>query len=298
MERRKRLGRGLEDISHYFISPDTKNDQKKDDFTSQIVEAAPRCQAVSIVDLFDPKRGALLTARIGVTLCKDGIRTLMIDADTRFPSIAFMLGLSIPGYSFRHYLKDQYQPSDVIYTGPFGLKILAPRLNIKDISEMKMPNISLMLETLKSVEKEIDITILRQYEGKLQMLIEEAIFIIPASHTAMIRVYREIKSFIASGGKKGIGIIITDTMDELIAMKAYERIRKCIEMSCGTKPYFCGCLSDVAPSSISSIVSHLSEIGLKTRGGAKGGRLFFERLQYLIGVANNITGEEMANLLG
>lgn len=291
MERRRRLGRGLEDISHYFISPD----QKKGDSPSVIVKGETRCQAVSIVDLFDPHREALLTSRIGVELCKKGIRTLVIDTDTRFPSIAFMLGLSIPGYSFKHYLQDQYQPSDMLYTGPFGLKLLAPRLNIRDTVEMSY--MSLMLDTLVSIEREIDIVIVRQYEDKFQPLIEEAIFIIPASYTGMIRAYREIKSFIAGVERKEIGIVVTKAMDELVVMKAYERLYGCIEMFCGIKPYLCGFLSDVATFSISNIVSHISGILHNNNKEEKERRLFFERLRYLIGV-DNLTSEEIANLIG
>jgi len=297
VEKRRRLGRGLEDISHYFISPQQTIDQKNEDSTCLRKDEVTKCQALSIVDILDPHRSAHLTSRIGVDLCKNGIRTLIIDADTRFPSVAFMLGLSIPGYSLTHYSQDQYQPTDMVYTGPFGLKLLAPRLSTQDVYKMKMSDVSLIFTALGAIEREIDIVILRQHESTFQPLIEEAVFIIPAFQTGMIRVYREVKSFVSGADGKKIGILIADAADEVSAIEAYEKIYRCIEMSCGIKPYSCGYLSDMATFSVSNIVGHISEIALGNRGIGKERRLFFERLRYLIGI-DNLTTKEMASLQG
>lgn len=308
MVKRKRLGKGLEDISHYFISPDPtdpsdpKKGRKEEDSNVQTVEGETRCQSVSIVDLFDPQRGALLTSRIGIELCKNGIRPLLIDADLRFPGIAFMLGLSIPGFSFIHYSQEKYKPSDFISTGPSGLKLLAPRLNIKDLSKMRMSHISQMFEALISVEGEIDVIILRQNKERITPLIEKAIFIIPALQTSMIRAYREIKAFISGGGKREAGIVITGVMDELTARNIYEKIAGCMELCYGMRPHFYGYLADVASSpsshhpSISSLVSNICSIGPITAGGFRKGGSFFEGLRCLIG-EDNLTGEEIASLL-
>lgn len=296
MEKRRRLGRGLEDISHYFISQDISQDQKKEEYTSQRADTGTRCEAISIVDLFDPRRGALLTSRIGAGLCRNGIRTLLIDTDISFPGIAFVLGLSVPGYSLRHYSKNQYQAADIVCTGPFGLKILAPRFCGEDIYRIKEPEISLMFETLISVERETDIVILRQYEKRLKPFIEEAIFITPAQSTGMIRVYREIKSFIAGMDRKRIGIVITDALNEYAAMDAYEKISRCIEMSGGIKTYFHGYLADNAAFSPERIISHISEVALNNRKKTKDRMLLFERLRYQTG-AGSLSVDEVANLL-
>jgi len=295
VEKRRRLGRGLEDISHYFISPQQTIDQKKEDLTCQRKDEAIRCQALSIVDMLEPHRSAQLISRIGVELCKKGFRTLIIDSDTRFPSVAFVLGLSIPGYSFTHYSQDQYQPTDMVYTGPFELKLLAPRLSIHDVCKIKMPDVSLIFTALEAIERETDIVILRQHESRLQPLIDEAVFIIPAFQTGMIRVYREVKSFVAGTAGKKIGILVSDAVDEVSAREVYGKISKCMEISCGIRPYFCGYLSDRTTFSVSKIVGHISEIALDNRRMGKGRRLFFERLRYLIG-NDNLTTKEMASL--
>lgn len=318
MVKRKRLGKGLEDISHYFISSDhtedpadPEKDRKKGDSNVQAVEGETRCQSVSIVDLFDPHRGARLTSRIGIELSKNGIRTLLIDADTRFPGIAYMLGLSIPGYSFLHYSQEKYKPSDFISTGPSGLKLLAPRLNIKDLSKMRMSHISQMFEALISVEGETDVIILRQNKEGIATLVERAIFIIPALQTSMIRAYREIKAFIAGGGEKEAGIIITGApgivpgitpgivINELSAVKAYDKIAGCMEIYSGKRPYFCGYLPDTEDEkdpSISSLISHICKIGFSTGRMIKREDTFFERLRLLIR-GDNLTGEEIVSLL-
>ncbi len=288
MEKRRRLGRGLEDISHYFISPEPDKE------TSPYPAAGgkPACRVISIVDLFDPYRGALLTSRIGLELCKRGVRTFLLDGDNRFPSIAFMFGLSFPGYSFRHYLSD-----DMIYTGPFGIKILAPRFSLRDISREEIMDVSLMFESLISLERETDIILLKQYEDKIRLYIEGAIFLVPAIPASTVMAYRKMKSFIAGLDGKGIGIIITDAVNETVAVKAFDRICRCLERYCGVKPCFFGYLSETSTYSISSIVSHISRTRLNDHTVTSVGRPFFEKLRYLIG-EDSLTGEEMASLLG
>lgn len=288
MEKRRRLGRGLEDISHYFIS----SNLNKEDSPSPAAGGKSACRVISIVDLFDPYRGALLTSRIGLELCKRGIRTFLVDGDSRFPSIAFMFGLSFPGYSFRHYLSDE-----IIYTGPSGIKILAPRFSLKDITREEILDVSLMLESLISLERETDIILLKQYEDKIRLHIEGAIFLVPAIPAGTVMAYRKMKSFIAGMDGKGIGIIITDAINETVAMKAFERICKCLERYCGVKPCYFSHLSEASTYAVASIVSHISGTRLNDHTVTSRGRPFFEKLRYLIG-EDILTGEEMASLLG
>lgn len=288
MEKRRRLGRGLEDISHYFISPEPD----QEDSPPSAVGEKSACRVISIVDLFDPYRGALLASRIGLDLCKKGIKTFLVDADHRFPSIAFMFGLSFPGYSFRHYLS-----SDMIYTGPSGIKILAPRFFLKDISREEIMDVSLMFESLISLERETDIILLKQYEDKIRSYIEGAIFLVPGIPVSTVMAYRKMKSFIAGIDGKEIGIVVTDAINETVAVKTFERICGCLERYCGVKPYFFGYLSETSTYSVSSIVSHISGTRLDGNTVTSGGRLFFEKLRYLIR-EDSLTGEEMAALLG
>lgn len=298
MEKRRRLGRGLEDISHYFISPQQTIEQKEEDSTCLQKDEATRRQAFSIVDVLDPRRSAHLTSRVGVELCKNGLRALIIDADTRFPSVAFMLGLSIPGYSLAHYSQDEYRPTDMVYTGPFGLKLLAPRLTIQEVSRMKMPDMSLMFDALEAMERETDIVILRHYDSGFLPFIEEAVFIVPAFQTGMIRGYREIKSFMAGAEEKKAGILVTDAADESSAREVYEKICKCIEMFCAMKPYSCGYLSQMATFSVSNIVGRVSQMALGNKKiGKEKRRLFFERLRYLTEM-DTLSTREMKSLQG
>jgi len=287
VEKRRRLGRGLEEISHYFIS----SRPERDIVHPSSVGRRYRCRVVSIVDLFDPYRGAILTSRLGLDLCKRDIKTFLIDADRRFPGIAFMLGLSFPGYSFKHYL-----PSDMVYNDPSGIKILAPRLSLTDISRRDISDLLHAFEYLTTIERETDIILLKQYEDMIRLYVEEAIYLVSPLPVNIVRVYREIKSFVAGLEWKGIGIVITDVINETAAFKAFERIGGCLERYCGVKPRFFGHLPDTSISTLSSIVSNISGTILNEQKDSWEGRSFFERLRYLM-VGNSLTSDEMASLL-
>ncbi len=286
MKKSKRLGRGLEDISHYFVSQNQTiiNEQ------SPLSEPFTRNQykSVSIVDVDDPQRGAGLCAEVGIGLSQNGIKVLMIDADIRFPGISFMLGLSLPGFSLEHYYQEGYEPSDIVCTGPYGVKLLAPHLSSDDVSSKPHSNKTLMLDTLKSIETEADIVIVRQFEDYINPIIDEALFVVPVLSASLISSYREIKKFMTADDRKKAGIVVAGDGTEHTAMAVYEKICRCMDMSYGARPYFLGNLyaeqavdTSFDKSSVKNIVSHLTEIASQNRSLEGRKRLFSDRLRNL-----------------
>ena len=297
MEKKKRLGRGLKDISHYFISTDHNKEIKEESADYQDTEASSACHVVSIIDPFNPKRGASLTAKICLSLCENGLRTLAVDYEVLFPGIAFTLGCSIPGYLFSHFLQDCYKPDDLIYTTHSGLNILAPRFNIDDMQNLNTEEISLMLDTLLAAESKTDIIVVRGYDDIIAPFVEDAVFIIETSNEAVITAYSSIKSFIAGAktGEQGVGIIVTEATDEADALTIYERIKKCTEQHSGISPHYYGYISNAETSSVSTIASNIISLRTAEKQNYKGKRPFFERLKSLA-IRGRITEEEFSEL--
>jgi len=286
MKKPKRLGRGLEDISHYFVSQH-QTGIKEHPVLHETV-ARNQYKSVSFVDITDPQRGAGLCAEVGIGLSRNGIRVLLIDADVRFPGISFMLGLSLPGFSLEHYYQDRYEPSDIVCTGPYGVKLLAPHLSVNDVSSKSQTKKSLMFDTLKSIESETDLVIIRQFEDYINPIIDEALFVVPALTASLISSYREIKRFMSADDRKKAGVLISGGGNEHTAVEVYEKICMCTEMSSGTRPHFLGNLdpeesggSLFDSSSVENIVSYLSEIASQNRAIEGRKSLFFDRLRNL-----------------
>jgi len=286
MKKPKRLGRGLEDISHYFVSQH-QTGIKEHPVLHETV-ARNQYKSVSFVDIADPQRGAGLCAEVGIGLSRNGIRVLLIDADVRFPGISFMLGLSLPGFSLEHYYQDRYEPSDIVCTGPYGVKLLAPHLSVNDVSSKSQTKKSLMFDTLKSIETETDLVIIRQFEDYINPIIDEALFVVPALTASLISSYREIKRFMTADDRKKAGVLVSGGGNEHTAIEVYEKICRCTEISSGTRPHFLGNLdpgessgSLFDSSSVENIVSHLSEIASQNRAIEGRKSLFFDRLRNL-----------------
>lgn len=301
MNKNKRLGRGLEDISHYFVS------QNQAGSTANPVVNEPLIQnnykSVSIVDITDPQRGADLCAKVGIWLAQNGIRVLLIDADSRFPGISFMLGMSLPGFSLEHYYQEIYEPSDLVCTGPYGVKLLAPHLKSDDVRPESRAKMSLILDTLKSIEQETDVVIIRQFEDYINPIIDEALFVVSASDTAFLDSYKALKKFTLSDDRKMTGIVVTEERDEKNAAAVFDKICNCTEMSYGVKPYFLGNLNLTIPplekggfeEGFSGIISRLTEISLHNREITGRKRLFFERFGLLLNI-DCVTPQEMKYL--
>ncbi len=300
MKKTKRLGRGLEDISHYFISQNQTIIDKH--YLPVPSSGLQQYKTISIVDLFNPQRGAFLAVKVGIELSQKGIKVLLVDADIRFPGIAIMLGLSLPGFSFEHYYQEIYEPHDIVSTGPYGIKLLAPHLDVRDVNPQHQAEMSLMLETLISIEKETDLVIIRQFDDSINPILDEALFVVPASTTSLLDSYKAMKKFAIGDDRKMTGVLVTEAEDEAAAVGVYENISNCTEMSYGVRPYFLGNLtneqgkgSTLNPSCISNIVSRLTEISLHNREITGNKRLFFERFR-LLAYGDVVTPEEMKYL--
>ena len=302
MEKKKRLGRGLKEISHYFISSDRNIKTKEEQSDSQKEEACPACHVVSVIDLFNPGRAALLTTKICQSLCKNGLRTLAIDVEERFPGVAFTLGCSIPGYLFSHFLTDSCKPDDLIYMLPSGLNILEPRLNIDDMQKMNTEDISSMLDILSAIESNTDVIVMRGYDHRITPLIRDALFVIEGGekgHTPLINAYNVIKSFIACSVNTeitDIGIVVTGAAGETEASSIYERIKKCSELYTSITPFYYGYLPVIDnTTSASPITSNIIE-RLKTKTQKDKRPIhFFEKLKTLV-IKDYITQGELAAL--
>ena len=199
-----------------------------------------------------------------------------------------MLGLSLPGFSLEHYYQDRYEPSDIVCTGPYGVKLLAPHLSVNDVSSKSQTKKSLMFDTLKSIESETDLVIIRQFEDYINPIIDEALFVVPALTASLISSYREIKRFMSADDRKKAGVLISGGGNEHTAVEVYEKICMCTEMSSGTRPHFLGNLdpgesggSLFDSSSVENIVSYLSEIASQNRAIEGRKSLFFDRLRNL-----------------
>src|SRR3989304_2711414 len=174
MKKPKRLGRGLEDISHYFVSQH-QTGIKEHPVLHETV-ARNQYKSVSFVDITDPQRGAGLCAEVGIGLSRNGIRVLLIDADVRFPGISFMLGLSLPGFSLEHYYQDRYEPSDIVCTGPYGVKLLAPHLSVNDVSSKSQTKKSRISHSSNSTDSWPRLAMLRMCNPNIKPIIDEALF--------------------------------------------------------------------------------------------------------------------------
>lgn len=300
MKKTKRLGRGLEDISHYFVSQNQANTSEPPILYES--SAQSQYKAVSIVDITDPRRGAGLCANLGIELSQKGINVLLVDADSRFPGISFMLGLSLHGFSMDHYYQERYEPSDIVYTGPYGVKLLAPHLTMDGVSPESQTKMLRMLEILKSIEQTTDIVIIRQFEEYINPIVDEALFVVPALSASLISSYRAIKKFMTADDRKKAGVLVSGGGKEHAAVEIYEKIRRCSEVSYGSRPHYLGGLSAgedgdsvFDPSSVANIVSHLTGIALENREIKGRKRLFFERFRNLA-CSDEVTPMEMEYL--
>ncbi|MDD5745685.1 MAG: hypothetical protein PHO30_00330 [Candidatus Omnitrophica bacterium] len=213
MNKVKKLGKGLEDISYLFLSSEQENDASRFSSSQPVTRdpAVPSLptKSVCLIGNSADMRDAFLIINLSLALARLGMRIAVVDMDEGFPCINFFLGKNneAPGLG---------DSNELIRKGPLGVQLAGLDRNmLKRLSDSREK--SRMLEQLEAIEANTDLIIvsisqdnLRRMEPVLRDVIREFLVIVPPQKEPMLDSYRAIKRIFSHNPLAKIGVIITD----------------------------------------------------------------------------------------
>ncbi|MFH1062554.1 MAG: hypothetical protein V1747_06675 [Candidatus Omnitrophota bacterium] len=214
MNKLKKLGKGLEDISYLFLSPeqeDTIQEEsmaEKKKILTETIEITTK--NICLIGNSHDSRDAFLVINLSLALARLGMRIAVVDMDEKLPCLNFLLGKSANNGS-------QNNDQEIVRQGPFGVKLAG--LNESLLENMLVDSVArktIMLE-LKKMEEEVDLVLISVSQDSLYYMnpllrksIEEFLVFVSPDKNSMLNSYKVVKTIFSNNPVAKIGTIITD----------------------------------------------------------------------------------------
>ncbi len=228
MNKLKKLGKGLEDISYLFLSNEEENysPEKKEDPPAEKKETlfldAP-AKSICLIGNSDDFRDAFLVINLSLALARMGMRIAVIDMDEELPCMNFFLGQDAALGQFN-------SVEDFVKKGPLGVRLVglnkANRENLLRLREKKD-----VFERLQKMEEEVDLILISIKQNNLPKVnslirdsIREYVMLVSPDKIKMLSTYKIIKAVFTYNTLAKIGLIITDINHMYEIEAVYSRI--------------------------------------------------------------------------
>ena len=227
MNKVKKLGKGLEDISYLFLSTDEENvsiakpavNKEKEDQ----IEPVMTTKSICLIGNYCDYRDAFLIVNLSLALARLGMRIAVVDIDENLACLNFFLGA-------KQQEKQSSDSATVVKEGPLGVKLIG--LNPAAIDQLypsgEKTKLSMELDEL---EANVDLILLSVMPKDLQSAmplinkqVGEALVLVSPDKEEMLNAYKIIKLIFLHNPLAKIGAIITeiDHMYEIDAV--YEKM--------------------------------------------------------------------------
>jgi MinD-like ATPase involved in chromosome partitioning or flagellar assembly len=167
MDRKKRLGRGLEDISHLFLSPvkpvesEPSQPEKKQACRTggpAIAARSSRPRVIAVVGRTPGVSSIFWAGHVASALSRCGKKTLVMDVGTKREELVLVL----KSMAIHPTLGDLLNQSDksIAIEGPLGFRILTFQLQLGELREFKEEEREILFQILREEEQLADVLLL------------------------------------------------------------------------------------------------------------------------------------------
>jgi MinD-like ATPase involved in chromosome partitioning or flagellar assembly len=216
MNKLKKLGKGLEDISYLFLSPEQEDvvdleeppmaEKKK--ITLKTVETATK--NICLIGNCHDSRDAFLVINLSLALARLGMRIAVVDMDAKLPCLNFLLGKPDNNGG-------QADLQEIVRQGPFGVKLAG--LNQVFLESMLVDSAARkrVMSAMEKMEEAVDLVLISVSQDSLFYMnpllrksIEEFLVFVSPDKNSMLNSYKVIKTIFSNNPVAKIGTIITD----------------------------------------------------------------------------------------
>lgn len=172
---------------------------------------------------------------------------LIFDADMGLANIDTMLGLA-PKYNISHVLRGEKKLSDVIVSGPGGIRILPASSGIQEMSELSKGQKLTLLDELNELQESFDFMLIDTAAGitgnvlYFNMAAKEIIVVASPEPTSLTDAYALIKLLYRAHKEKRIMIIVNMVKSYQEAKVVFTKLSKATEHFLDLKIEYLGCI--------------------------------------------------------
>jgi len=237
MKRVKKLGRGLEDFSHLFLSSRAEKSEPlssiKQDAVCERRDAVTPARVICITG--DKKVGerAFLTVNLALEIAKQGKRVLVFDADFSLPRLCMLMGIPVRS-SVLHFISKNGE-DEIIAEGVNGVKLITLDVDISDLRSLGERERKSLMKCFKSAEEEADILLVNTSPSFIQHMRTvlkasgDIIVTTPQQVNEMINAYGVIKTIFQVNKNARVGIVSSRIGVPDQAEEVFEKMQRIVK---------------------------------------------------------------------
>ncbi len=232
MNKLKKLGKGLEDISYLFLSSEEENTLSQKNASEEQKKEQPSIvlstKSICLIGNYCDYRDAFILVNLSLALAHLGMRIAVVDIDKDLTCLNFFLDKK------PHEMQGNNSDA-VIQEGPLGVKLIG--LNPESIKELSLTGrkeeVSFELE---KIENNVDLILFSVMRKDLEYAMpiitdkmRECLVLVSPDKHEMLMAYKIIKSILLKNPLAKIGTIITE-IDHMYEIEAvFEKMSNAVK---------------------------------------------------------------------
>jgi flagellar biosynthesis protein FlhG len=170
-----------------------------------------------------------VVTNLAYSLCKQGERVLVFDADMGLGNIHILLGLA-PKYNLEHVLSGQKTVAEIVVEGPVGIKILPAGSGVQELTDLTHAARMVLLEEFDRISQDYDFLIFDTGAGISSNVTyfcsaaNEIILIATTEPTSLTDVYALMKVLYQKHNQKYFRLIVNSVKSEKEALEIYRHL--------------------------------------------------------------------------
>ncbi len=171
-----------------------------------------------------------LCANLALTLAKNGLSVILLDADLGLANVHVMLG-SNPRYTLEHVLRGEKSLQDILHPGPFGIQVIGGGSGITELANLSDAQREKFIQGLACLDMLADIILIDTGAGLSKNVMgfvlaaEEVILITTPEPTAIADAYATIKVVSQENPDVRFKLVVNMASSETDALRTTDRLR-------------------------------------------------------------------------
>lgn len=170
-----------------------------------------------------------VVASVALMMSRSGRRVLILDADLGLANIDVLLGMS-PRYNISHLLSGEKSVGEVIFPGPWGIKILPASSGLEEMTRLTDGQKMRLLHEMEAVEGMFDVLLIDTAAGisdnvlYFNVAADERIVIATNEPTSITDAYALIKVLHQDHGQEAFSLVVNQVASENEAKFVYRKL--------------------------------------------------------------------------
>lgn len=214
-------------------------------FNHAVLSTIPR--AISITSGKGGVGKTNVVANLSIASALRGRRVLIIDCDLGLSNIDVLMGLN-PPYNLMHALNGEMKLSDVLVTGPAGVRILPAPFGMQDITALTREQKLNLLTILEHMDEEFDLILLDTGAGIssnvmfFNMVANHIVVIMTPDPTSMTDAYALIKVMNTQYDEQHFHLLVNNVRSDADGLAFYRKLTGVTHNFLNVSVDYVGCL--------------------------------------------------------